>query len=135
MYVVLLLILSLALAWVLYRERTTEVQAEDSVILEKMGLLELRAQEGGETKEVLAKIDADVGYSSIDRDLAEDLGIDLDDPEAEVEIGSSNGGEKRPLVRARIRMAGRILDTRVTVTDRSDSRRVFSLAPGTSTGF
>jgi hypothetical protein len=30
---------------------------------------------------VLAKIDTGAGYSSIDRDLAEDLGIDLEDPE------------------------------------------------------
>ncbi len=83
-------------------------------------MIELSAWEGGETKEVLAKIDTGAGYSSIDRDLAEDLGIDLDDPEDEVEIESANGGEKRPLVRARIRMAGRTLDTRVTVTDRSE---------------
>jgi hypothetical protein len=120
LYIVLLLILSLALAWVLYRERTPEVQAEDSVILGKVELIELSAREGGETKEVQAKIDTGAGYSSIDRDLAEDLGLDLDDPEAEVEIESANGGEKRPLVRACIRMAGRTLDTRVTVTDRSE---------------
>ena len=32
-------------------------------------------------------------------------------------------------------MAGRTLDTRVTVTDRSELSKVFSSAPGTSTGF
>ncbi|MCA1716032.1 MAG: retropepsin-like domain-containing protein, partial [Actinobacteria bacterium] len=69
---------------------------------------------------LLAKIDTGAGYSSIDEDLAEDLGIDLDDPEDEVEIESANGEEKRPLVRLRIRIAGRTLDTRVTVTDRSE---------------
>jgi hypothetical protein len=98
LYIVLLLILSLALAWVLYRGRTPEVQAEDSVIVGKVELIELSAREGGETKEVQAKIDTGAGYSSIDRDLAEDLGLDLDDPEDEVEIESANGGEKRPLV-------------------------------------
>ena len=41
-------------------------------------MVELSAWEGGETKEVLAKIDTGAGYSPIDRDLAEDLGIDLD---------------------------------------------------------
>ncbi len=56
------------------------MQAEDSVILGKVELIELNAREGGETKKVLAKIDTGAGYSSIDRDLAEDLGIDLDDP-------------------------------------------------------
>ncbi len=119
LYVVLLLFLSLALAWVLYRERTTEVQADDSVILGEEELVELSAREGGETREVLAKIDTGAGYSSIDEDLAEDLGIDLEDPEDEVEIESANGEEERPLVRVRIKIAGRTLDTRVTVADRS----------------
>ena len=81
MYVILLLFLTLALAWILYRERTTEVQADNSLILGEEDLVELSAQEGGETREVLAKIDTGAGYSSIDRDLAEDLGIDLEDPE------------------------------------------------------
>jgi hypothetical protein len=128
---VVLLVISLALALVLYRERTTEVQAEDSVILGKVELIELSAWEGGETKEVLAKIDTGAGYSSMDRDVAEDLGIDLDDPEDEVEIESANGGEKRPLVRARIRMAGRTLDTRVSVTPTAaSSRRCCRRHPG-----
>jgi hypothetical protein len=96
------------------------VQAEDSVILGEEELIELSAREGGERREVLAKIDTGAGYSPIDRDLAEDLGIDLDDPEDEVEIESANGEEKRPLVRVRIRVAGSTLDTRVTVTDRSE---------------
>jgi hypothetical protein len=38
---------------------------------------------------VLAKIDTGAGYSSTDEDLAENLGIDLDDPEDTVEIDSS----------------------------------------------
>jgi hypothetical protein len=42
----------LAFAWVLYRERTTDVQAEDSVILGKEELIELSTREGGETREV-----------------------------------------------------------------------------------
>ena len=120
LYVILLLFLSLALAWILYRERITEVQANDSLILGKEELIELSARESSETREVLAKIDTGAGYSSIDRDLAEDLGIDLDDPEDEVEIESANGEEERPLVKVRIRIAGRTLDTRVTVTDRSE---------------
>jgi hypothetical protein len=98
----------------------TEVQAEDSVILGKEELIERSTREGGDTREVLAKIDTGAGYSSIDADLAEDLGIDLDDPEEEVEIESASGEEKRPLLSARIRIAGRTLDTRVTVTDRRE---------------
>ena len=120
MYVILLLFLTLALAWLLYRERTTEVQADNSLILEEEDLVELSAQEGGETREVLAKIDTGAGYSSIDRDLAEALSVDLDDPEDEVEIELADGEEKRPLVRLRLRVAGRTLGTRFTVTDRSE---------------
>jgi predicted aspartyl protease len=42
----------------------------------------------------LAKIDTGAGYSSIDEDLAENLGIDLDDPEETVEIDSANGAAR-----------------------------------------
>ncbi len=119
-YVLLLLFLSGALAWILYRERPAKTRAEDQVILGEEELIELSAREGGETIEVLAKIDTGAGYSSIDEDLAENLGIDLDDPEDTVEIDSANGEEKRPLVRVRIRVAGKMLDTRATVADRSE---------------
>lgn len=94
-------------------------QNEDLVVLGKEELVELSAGETGESIETLAKIDTGAGYSSIDEDLAEDLGIDLDDPEDRVEIESANGDERRPLVPVRIKIAGRSLDTRVTVTDRS----------------
>lgn len=119
-YVFLLLFLSGALAWVVYRERPAETRAEDQVILGEEELIELSPQESGETIEALAKIDTGAGYSSIDEDLAEDLGIDLDDPEDEVEIQSANGEEERPLVRVRIRIAGKVLNTRATVADRSE---------------
>lgn len=69
---------------------------------------------------MFTKINTGAGYSSIDEDLAEDLGIDLDDPEDTVEIESANGEEKRSLARIRIRVAGKILDTRATVTDRGE---------------
>ena len=117
LFIVLLLFLSLALAWVLYREKTAEVRADDT---RGRGVDRVERPGGRETREVLAKIDTGAGYSSIDRDLAEDLGADLEDPEDEVEIESANGEEERPLVRVRIRMAGKTLDTRVTVTDRSE---------------
>ncbi|CAA9454494.1 MAG: hypothetical protein AVDCRST_MAG14-1388 [uncultured Rubrobacteraceae bacterium] len=94
-------------------------QNEDLVVLGKEELVELSAGETGESIETLAKIDTGAGYSSIDEDLAEDLGIDLDDPEDRVEIESANGDERRPLVPVRIKIAGRSLDTRVTVADRS----------------
>jgi hypothetical protein len=45
------------------------------VILGEEELIELSAREGGETVEVLAKINTGAAYSSIDEDLAENLGI------------------------------------------------------------
>lgn len=113
---VLLLLLTMALAALFWGGRDT--RAEDAIILGEEEPVELSA--GGETVEVLAKIDTGAGYSSIDEDLAKDLGIDLDDPEDRVKINSANGVEMRPLVRVRIRVAGETLDTRVTVADRSE---------------
>lgn len=113
-----LLFVAAALGW-LRSAAVRPAQNEDLVVLGKEEVVELSAGETGESAERLARIDTGAGYSSIDEDLAEDLGINLDDPEDEVEIESANGDETRPLVRVRIRMAGRTLDTRVTVTGRS----------------
>ncbi len=90
---------------------------ESAMILGEEELVELSS--GEETVEVLAKVDTGAGYSSMDEDLAEDLGIDLEDPEDRVKIESANGDEVRPLVRVRIQVAGETLNTRVTVADRS----------------
>ncbi len=118
-FVFFLLFLAAALGWA----RSAAVRAaqdEGLVVLGKEELVEVSARENGQSVETLAKIDTGAGYSSIDEDLAEDLGIDLHNPEDKVEIESANGDEVRPLVRVRIRMAGQTLDTRVTVTDRSE---------------
>ena len=114
-----LLFLAAALGWARSAALRT-AQDEDLVVLGKEELVELSTGENEQSVETLAKIDTGAGYSSIDEDLAEDLGIDLDDPEDRVEIESANGDEVRPLVRVSIRMAGQTLDTRVTVTDRSE---------------
>jgi hypothetical protein len=84
---------------------------------------------------VLAKIDTGAGYSSIDEDPAEDLGIDLNGPEDTIEIESANGEEKRPLVRVHIRVAGKTLDTRATVTDRSELSKDVLLSSRDLDGF
>lgn len=114
-----LLFLVAALGWA----RSASVRPEQDevlIVLGKEEMVELSAGETGESVETLARIDTGAGYSSIDEDLAEDLGIDLDDPEDRVEIESANGDEVRPLVRVRIGLAGQTIDTRVTVTDRSE---------------
>jgi hypothetical protein len=73
------------------RDHGSETRAEDQVIRGEEELIELSAREGEETVEVLAKIDTGAGHSSIDEDLAENLGIDLDDPKDTIEIESANG--------------------------------------------
>lgn len=135
LYVFLLLILLVGSAWDLFKERPVAVQAEDAVILGEEEMIELSTREGGETIEVLAKVDTGAGYSSIDEDLAKDLGIDLDDPEDTVKIDSANGVKRRPLVPVRIKVAGKTLDTRVTVADRSELSKVALLGSRDLDGF
>ncbi len=95
----------------------------------------MSTREGGETVEVLAKVDTGAGYSSIDKDLAKDLGIDLEDPEDEVKIDFANGKKTRPLVRVRIKIAGKTLNTRVTVADRSELSKDMLLGSKDLDGF
>ncbi len=66
-----------------------------------------------------AKIDTGASRSSIDIQLAKQLGIDLDQAKT-VRVRSALGSEKRPLVDVTIRIAGRTLHTQATVNDRSE---------------
>jgi hypothetical protein len=74
---------------------------------------------GSEVIQQIARIDTGAGYSSIDDDLAESLGIDLEDAET-ITIRSSLGEEERPKVNVRLNIAGRTIDTEVTVTGRDE---------------
>ncbi len=134
LYVFLLLILSMGFAWALFRARPAAVQAENAVILGEEEMIELSAREGGETIEVLAKVNMGAGYSSIDEDLAEDLGMDLHDPEDTVKIDSANGVKRRPLVRVRIKVAGKTLDTASRYPIVASFPRTRCWAAGTWTG-
>ena len=108
---------------------------ESSIVLGEEEPVELSSEENGERIEVLAKVDTGAGYSSIDEDLAEDLGADLDDPEDTVKIRSAIGEEERPLVRVRLKVAGETLDTRVSVSDRSDLTKDMLLGSNDLEGF
>ncbi len=70
--------------------------------------------------EVLAKIDTGASTSSIDEDLAEDLGFDLENPPDTVTVQSALGEEERPVVPITMDVAGETIETRVPVSDRSD---------------
>lgn len=74
---------------------------------------------GPRSVEEFARIDTGAARSSIDTDLAQELGLDLDDAET-IEVKSSLGKERRPLVRVTLQIDGRSIPTRVTVNDRSD---------------
>ncbi len=80
--------------------------------------VKLSVTANGRAIEQVARVDTGASYSSIDADLARELGIDLEDAET-VTITSSLGEERRPLVKVRLRVAGKVTQARVTVTDRS----------------
>lgn len=134
--VLLLLFLSAVLAVILTRSGLARSwPAEGLTVLGEEEPVELSTIGGGESIEVLAKVDTGAGYSSIDEDLAKDLGIDVKDPEDTVKIESANGQKRRPLVRVRLRVAGEILDTRVTVADRSELSKDMLLGSRDLEGF
>ncbi len=73
----------------------------------------------GESVEVLARIDTGAKGSSMDDDLAEELGFDLENAET-VRVASSLGTEKRPVVTGQLLIAGQDKKTRFSVTDREE---------------
>lgn len=74
---------------------------------------------GGPRVEVVAKVDTGADRTSIDDDLARELGLDLDNAET-VRVRSSLGVGERPLVKIRVQLAGRTLETEVSVQERED---------------
>ena len=74
--------------------------------------------------EVWAKVDTGAWRSSIDKALAKELGImDKEDVILRKTFKSTLGSEKRPLINLRYYLAGRRIDTVVSVADRSHLRR------------
>lgn len=81
--------------------------------------VEISTPSGSRTVQAVAKVDTGAGRSSIDDELAERLGIDLENAET-ITIRSTLGEEERPKVNVRLHVADRIIDTEVTVTDRDE---------------
>ena len=79
--------------------------------------VEIRASGGEEGIEQIAKIDTGATYSSIDDDLARELGVDFEGAEIAI-ISSAMGRETRPLVPVRMEVAGETIDTKATVSSR-----------------
>jgi hypothetical protein len=109
--------------------------ASGETVIGEQELVLLDAGEEGDVSEVLAKTDTGAGYSSIDDDLARDLGIDIEDPPATVTIQSATGEEERPLVPLEMSLAGREIQTRVTVAEREDLSTDMILGTNDLAGF
>jgi len=92
--------------------------AEELSVLGRTELVRVVAPDTGKSEQGLARIDTGAVRSSIDSDLARDLGLDLDDAD-EVTVRSSLGREERPLVPVTLQIGERTIRTRVTVNDRS----------------
>ncbi len=79
----------------------------------------LSAPDADKEIKAAAKIDTGASRSSIDIELAKELGIDLENAET-VRVRSALGSEKRPIVNVTIRLAGKTIRTQATVNDRSE---------------
>jgi len=82
--------------------------------------------EGGERKTVRAKIDTGADSSSIDRDLAKELGLlEQDNFLYDEYFRNALGRKRREVVGVKFVMAGRKIKTRVSIADRSRLRSKF----------
>ncbi len=96
--------------------------------------VEVGVQGSSQAKEQQARVDTGAGYSSIDDDFAKSLGVDLENAET-ITIRSSLGEERRPKVNVRLRVAGKTIDTEVTVTDRDERTHPMLLGRRDLAGF
>ena len=95
----------------------TDVARDANAVIGTQELVRISGPDG--SVEVMATIDTGASSSSLDDDIAEDLGFDLDEADT-VTVASSLGEEERPVVRGGLQMAGGADPARFTVTDRSE---------------
>ncbi|MCA1702950.1 MAG: hypothetical protein LC808_06645 [Actinobacteria bacterium] len=88
----------------------------------------------GKTIEGIARVDTGASASSIDEDLARELGFDLENAEM-VTVQSSLGREKRPVVVGVVQIAGQPFASRLNVTDRGERSNPVLLGRSDLTGF
>jgi hypothetical protein len=93
--------------------------SDGTSILGRKELVRVASPQTGKTHEDFARVDTGAARSSIDTELAQQLGIDLDHAE-QLTVTSSLGTERRPVVRVTLQIDGRSIPTKVTVNDRSD---------------
>ncbi len=73
----------------------------------------------GESVETVAIVDTGASSSSIDDDIAEDLGFDLENADR-ITVRSALGREERPVITAGLQVSDRVLASRMTVNDRDE---------------
>jgi hypothetical protein len=88
----------------------------------------------GTTLEMEARVDTGAASSSIDRQVAEDLGLDLENADT-VPVVSSLGREERPVVDVALQVAGRAFLSRMTVSDRTERSNLVLLGRKDLRGF
>lgn len=98
--------------------RGEDVSASPVAVIGEQELVRITA-ENGRTVEAVALIDTGASSSSLDTDLAEELGLDLDTAET-VTVRSSLGEEQRPVVPVALQLGGRAVATDMNVNDRSE---------------
>lgn len=117
----LFFLLLLALPSVAQAQQTSSERESsgDSTTIGATEQVVLVNEENGEEEEVLGRVDTGAFYTSIGEDVAEDLGIDVENAER-ITARSTLGEEERPLVEVTMRIAGQERNIRATVADRSD---------------
>jgi len=69
---------------------------------------------------VMARIDTGVAYSSIDEELAEEIGLDDRRPDDYIRVRSALGRERRAVYDVTLRLAGREIRSSASIADRSE---------------
>ena len=91
--------------------------SENRILIGAEEPVELSTEGHKEPFEALADVDTGAYYSSMNHDLADKLGIDLDRAKI-VTVGTAIGDDQRPLVPVRIKIADKTMTTQATVSER-----------------
>ena len=109
-------------------------QPDGLIVIGQNEQVVLRNPATGEQVQVLAKIDTGADRTSIDSELAEALGLELENART-VTVTSATGEEERSLVKVEIGLAGQTFESTVSVNDRSGLSTAMILGKSDLSGF
>jgi len=124
----------MVLAFLLFFLPFAAAEGPDLTVIGQNEPVILENPETGERVQVLAKVDTGADRTSIDEDIAEDLGLDLEDAPT-VTIVSATGEEERPVVDVTLKIAGKTRQSAVSVNDRSGLSTPMIVGLGDLQGF